>query len=69
MTELERLRAARDAALATHYAAGVARDAALDAYDAAAIAADAARGASAAVRDIYATYLATLAAQTKETDQ
>jgi hypothetical protein len=67
MTDLEKLKVARDAALAAHHAAGVERDAVLDAYDAAAIAADAARAASAAVRDIYATYNAILAAQKQET--
>ena len=66
--EIQRLKVARDAALAAHHAAGVARDAVLDAYDAAAIAADAARATSAAVRDIYATYLAAIAAQEKEQD-
>ena len=72
MTELERLRAARDAALATHYAAGVARDAALDAYDAAAIAAwdaDSPPAIHAALNAAIAAYLAALAAQEQETDQ
>ena len=58
MTDLEKLKVARDAALAAHHAAGVARDAVLDAYDAAAIAAYIAG---------LASLDAALAAQTKET--